>query len=1191
MTSSCGCCEGTSALTPAAIANPAGLGRLAYRVGTHGGFLATMLARLSSHEFPAPGGRPLRALTARRGDDPAVALLDAWATVADVLSFYTERIANEGYLGTATERRSLLELARLVGYRLRPGVAASVLLAYTLDKDPAGGDTTATIPRGARAQSVPGPGELPQTFETSEELLARASWNVLRPQQTQPTAMDSATADALGTVYLAGITTGLRPNDRMLAVFAPATGGQAADPVVLRVLKATPEPAEDRTRVELLPAQMVAFAATLERLSARLAAHRDLDRAGVARGRIAERIDSLTLAPLERAAGAGPEPHRLQAELAGALPGLREELAEVRRRRFGNLTTWLEGVVADMEHAELAARRAALVAPGNGGATLAPAGGPLDVLDDLRGPLVRPGSRPPADPADLERSPQELFAAGSDVGPQLLVALNPPLASVLYTAWANAPVAEPSPLESLQALRVRAAPFGATAQPKAVLAANGVPVDTEEWPLEGATRLRLVVEVTYGSGPGGNLVPVSVRLDLVTDTGSVGATTSLNGTSKTVTLPTGTISIADSRPAGAAPSLTFQLSGPATRTITVVGPQPIIINIAGTVTVGTGPVAVTVDADPSQVLKPDIGQRLRRTFGNRRVTVEAAERTGTFNLGPVTVTDDGYGAPTQRNVLPLDAVYDGIVPDTAVVIERAGGRILRRATKVETVAKAAYGMTGKVTQLTLSGDWLTASDVFLSAIRETVVHAQTDEVTLAREPRTDDVAGDEITLDALYDGLQTGRILIVSGERTDVSGATGIRASEPVMLAGVVQQASPGDSVRTTLELAEPLAYTYRRDSVEIFGNVAKATHGEGGQEVLGSGDGAAALQSFTLRRSPLTYVAAANPRGVEGALEVFVDEVRWHEADSLAFLGPGDHGYITTTDDADKTTVTFGNGVNGARPPTGEENVTASYRVGIGAAGNVGAGRITQLQTRPLGAGGVTNPLPASGGADRDGVEQARRNVPLGMLALDRLVSVADYEDFARARAGIGKASARRLSDTTATVVHVTVAGGDASRLEASSELVGNLRLALHDFGDPALPVRVAVRELVLLVIAAGVRVHPDHQWPVVERQVRAALLDRFAYERRDLGQDVLLGEVLGTIQAVAGVDWARVEAMTTVPEDVDAAGLASLAAKLATPPPPRIPLHLARLDTSVDPPVVRPAQLAVVSAKVRETLILNQR
>ena len=66
-------------------------------------------------------------------DDPAIATLDGWATVLDVLSFYQERIANEGYLRTATERRSILEMARSIGYELRPGVAAGTFLAFTLE--------------------------------------------------------------------------------------------------------------------------------------------------------------------------------------------------------------------------------------------------------------------------------------------------------------------------------------------------------------------------------------------------------------------------------------------------------------------------------------------------------------------------------------------------------------------------------------------------------------------------------------------------------------------------------------------------------------------------------------------------------------------------------------------------------------------------------------------------------------------------------------------------------------------------------------------------------------------------------------------------------------------------------------------------------------------------------------------------
>src|SRR5207245_8805325 len=143
------CCAGVQVVTPQPTANRPGLSTLAYRVGTHATFLETMQARLSSHKY-----LQLADLKTRELDDLTMALLDGWATVADVLTFYQERIANEGYLQTATERRSILELARLVGYRLRPGVASSVFLAFSLEPDHA-----VPVPAGTRAQSVPGPGE------------------------------------------------------------------------------------------------------------------------------------------------------------------------------------------------------------------------------------------------------------------------------------------------------------------------------------------------------------------------------------------------------------------------------------------------------------------------------------------------------------------------------------------------------------------------------------------------------------------------------------------------------------------------------------------------------------------------------------------------------------------------------------------------------------------------------------------------------------------------------------------------------------------------------------------------------------------------------------------------------------------------------------------------------------------------
>ena len=239
-TNGCGCCEGTEVLTPLPTNNRPGLSALKYRIGTQSSFLETMKARLSSVASPA-----LKTLTTREESDASLALLDASATMLDVLTFYQERITNEGYLRTATERRSILELARLVGYKLKPGVAASVYLAYLLD-DSFKEETV--IPIGSAAQSVPGPGESPQTFETSDKLKARAGWSKIKPKMSRPQTIENIKSGKLNPlglpqIYLKGISTNLKPNDPMLIDFGNGK------PQFFRVQEVTPDPIADRTRV------------------------------------------------------------------------------------------------------------------------------------------------------------------------------------------------------------------------------------------------------------------------------------------------------------------------------------------------------------------------------------------------------------------------------------------------------------------------------------------------------------------------------------------------------------------------------------------------------------------------------------------------------------------------------------------------------------------------------------------------------------------------------------------------------------------------------------------------------------------------------------------------------------------------------------------------------------------------------
>jgi hypothetical protein len=222
----CGCCQGTRKITPVKIENPPGLSAIRYRVGTHSQFKTSMIAGLQQ--------TTLRNLTTREDDDFAIAILDGWATIGDILTFYQERIANEGFLRTAREHRSVLEMARSVGYELRPGVAASTVLAFTVDG--AGAEST-VIGVGTKVQSLPGEGETPQIFETVQDIEAHAEWNNLKPRSSQAQTITDSTTK----FYFKGTDTLLKPGDLLLAVKGH---GHDALPRYLRIVTLVKEDIE-----------------------------------------------------------------------------------------------------------------------------------------------------------------------------------------------------------------------------------------------------------------------------------------------------------------------------------------------------------------------------------------------------------------------------------------------------------------------------------------------------------------------------------------------------------------------------------------------------------------------------------------------------------------------------------------------------------------------------------------------------------------------------------------------------------------------------------------------------------------------------------------------------------------------------------------------------------------------------------
>lgn len=177
--SPCGCsgwCE------PGRTANRPGLDLVAFGSSRYGEVLRRMRQRLSGDDLPGLAGLTSRGVVPPL--DPAIALLDCWACLSEVLGFYNERGLNESFLRTCIQRRSAVELARLVGYEPRPGLAADAWLAFTLDD--LDKDAVLQVPAGTRAYSQPAPGETMQPFETDEGLTGRPRWSLMRPRLTIP---------------------------------------------------------------------------------------------------------------------------------------------------------------------------------------------------------------------------------------------------------------------------------------------------------------------------------------------------------------------------------------------------------------------------------------------------------------------------------------------------------------------------------------------------------------------------------------------------------------------------------------------------------------------------------------------------------------------------------------------------------------------------------------------------------------------------------------------------------------------------------------------------------------------------------------------------------------------------------------------------------------------------------------------
>lgn len=502
--------------------------------------------------------------------------------------------------------------------------------------------------------------------------------------------------------------------------------------------------------------------------------------------------------------------------------------------------------------------------------------------------------------------------------------------------------------------------------------------------------------------------------------------------------------------------------------------------------------------------------------------------------------DYEIGAPgASDNAIDLDAAYQNAISGNLVLfiptdasapsIGAASKDQLGAITAAVERSRVDFGLSAKVSRITVDGVNLARKQSGIAiqgsmryALRETAAYLQTE--ALDRHDPAIDAA-----LPALADRLRiqgkiqlpVGRRVILTGQKwmgtPDISGE--ISAEAATILSATIS----GDT--TELVFTAPITSRFRSSTLQVLGNCAPASHGEtqnvgamlGGSEgeLLGSGNAAKRNQKFALKAKPLAYVPAANPRGFAPAIEIRVDGRVYQQLDTLHGSDPAALAYTVKTVAEDVSEVQMA-----GRLPTDTNNVTALYRTGGGAAGNLAAGRISTAMAPVLGVTGITNPIAADGASDAETLTDMRSAAPQSIRTLDRVVSLSDFEAFARGYRGIGKALATELRAGMRSVVCLTIANTDMQSPTETADIFEDLKAALKSYAVPGRHVRIAGFDRLDPDITAALAIDERlFRRRDVEAAARAALAQAFSPATRGFATALHRSEVTRVLQQVPGV------------------------------------------------------------------------
>jgi hypothetical protein len=1072
----CGCCAGPAAHTPAPILNRPGLHALKYRVGVFSTFRQAMTDAISRD-------RRLDGLSVREANDMAISILESFAAIADVLSFYNERLINELFLRTALERDSIRRLVQLTGYRMRPGLAATTNLAFELDEGAA-----MTLRRGLKTMSVPGTEEVPVFFETLNDLEADADLNA-RQVFALPVAFNGF---ARGTeeAPAAYLPQALKTGDRLLfwgleKVEEKETGSF--------------EEARDGLRLRFSPAVQ--------------ADNLWPDVARAARG----------LRRLRLFGHDAPESYSLYVSDPAIAPADRWQMRTIPQMVNAGVPLPLDRSYDDIsigDHLLIDAgplavprlRTVTVTATSDASETI---GAPGDFTGFRTETVTRinlrqtlRGAPQTAGRFHLARSGTgALLRMNRDAGETTWTLLSVAVSSDPQVTWfsGNFHVVSRAPSGSL--LHHEVAPDGTTlsnqhggalTSPPVSIATAGGTLRCFARGLNGALWMRRI-----GPAPGSwiNLGGALTSRPALVETTPGHLHVFARGLDR---------GLWQLERIGGVWGTWQQLYG-------VLATRPVAIARAS----GSNTIAALDDKGTLILRRKDAtGWRDWQTLG------------GALQGPPALVP-----GPNRLDVFAQG--QDGALWHLARIGENwgnwtsLGGHIasppsaMRNGNQIDLVARGRDGVLWERSlQGTAWGQWQLLGDG-MSSIPD------------RREARIWQIDPEDLMLrDHDYPVAAEGSALALPlAPNDDLARLTRLFKNRPAILR------SGGATHATQITMAQPFAIfpgtqpDHLRLGIKnplpapmtapvLMANVARASHGETQRpEPLVGETSKVPLRTTRLRGAPLSYIAdGTSPEG-KPELDLRVGGVRWHPVSSL--YGQGHKARVFTlreTTDGE-TEVAFGDGQHGAMPQGDPHAIQAIYRTGTGMAGRVRAGQLSVLLEKPPGLSAATNPLDASGAADPEPKGQARQNAPAQLRAFGRIVSLEDFVAVAKATGLVAKAHVTWVWQALERAAHLTVAGPEGAALTAD-----DLAL-LHDMLNAArLPYRrLTIAGLTKIPVVVTARITPavDASRDAAETSARSALRALFEFEHLDIGQAVHASAVYAALHLAPDVGAADVEVL----------------------------------------------------------------